>query len=211
MQSSQPAATIFGLLRHGQTVWNKEKRIQGSGDSPLTAEGRVSCRKWGRYLAASSIPWQRIIVSPLQRARETAKLVNETLRIPITCDEGIREQDWGIWEGRTLEQIKNDSPGKLEELILLGWNFRPPGGESRKELLQRVLASLKRSGAQWPGEHLLIISHLGVVKSLLYYLEDRDYLPEEHPIIHNNRLHTIGYRDNSFSVLSRNVMFTDNS
>ncbi len=211
MHASQPIASIFGLLRHGQTVWNKEKRIQGRGDSPLTAEGRASCRKWGRYLGTSGTTWQRIIVSPLQRARETAKLINETLQIPIAYDEGIREQDWGNWEGRTLEQIKRESPGELEELTHLGWNFRPPGGESRKELLHRVLASLKRSGAQWPGENLLVISHLGVVKSLLYYIEDRDYLPEEPRIIDNNRFHTIGYRDNRFSILSRNITFTDNS
>ena len=211
MQTSQPIATVFGLLRHGQTVWNREKRIQGRGNSPLTAEGIASCRQWGRYLAASGTTWQRIIVSPLQRARETAKLVNEALQIPIACDEGIREQDWGNWEGRTLDQIKTDSPGKLEELIHLGWDFRPPGGESRKDLLHRVLASLQRSNAQWPGENLLIISHLGVVKSLLYYIEDREFLPEEPRIIDNNRFHTIGYRDNRFSILSRNVTFMDNS
>ena len=211
MQTSQPIATIFGLLRHGQTAWNREKRIQGSGNSPLTAEGIASCRKWGRYLAASGTTWQRIIVSPLQRARETAELVNEALQIPIACDEGIREQDWGDWEGRTLGQIKIDCPGKLEELTRLGWDFRPPGGESRKELLHRVLASLKRSGAQWPGENLLIISHLGVVKSLLYYIEDRGYLPEEPRIFDGSGFHTIGYRESRFSILSRNVRCVDNS
>ncbi len=210
MQSPQSPATIFGLLRHGQTIWNKEKRIQGSSNSPLTPEGTAASRRWGRYLAAERTPWQRIIVSPLQRAQETARLVNETLQIPIMSDEGIREQHWGAWEGLTLEQIKGNSPGKLEELIQHGWNFRPPGGESRTELLQRILCSLSDARDRWPGENLLIISHLGVIKSLLYHIEGRGYLPEEPKIMYNNCFHTIGYRDSSFSILSRNITVPDN-
>ncbi len=201
--------TVFGLLRHGQTVWNKEKRIQGSGNSALTREGIGSCRNWGHLLSGSPTSWQRIIVSPLQRARDTAVLVNETLQIPIEHDDGIREQHWGDWEGLTLEQIKADSPVKLQELMKLGWDFRPPGGESRRELLQRVLASLKKHSDRRPGENLLIISHLGVIKSLLYFTEGRNYLPEEPKIIYKNRFHIIGYQDCTFSIISRNITLAD--
>ena len=205
MSEPQPPTTIFGLLRHGQTVWNKEKRIQGSANSALTREGIASCRNWGHFLSTSQTTWQRIIASPLQRARDTAELVNEALQIPIEHDDEIREQHWGDWEGLTLEQIKSDSPGKLKELMHLGWDFRPPGGESRRELLERVLTSLKKSSTRWPAENLLIISHLGVIKSLLYFTEGRNYLPQEPKIVYKNRFHTIGYQDSAFSIISRNI------
>jgi broad specificity phosphatase PhoE len=209
MSEPQPPTTIFGLLRHGQTVWNKEKRIQGSTNSALTSEGAASCRNWGQFLSTSQTAWQRIIVSPLQRARDTAQLVNEALQIPIEHDDEIREQHWGDWEGLTLEQIRTDSPGKLQELTQLGWDFRPPGGESRRELLQRVLASLKKNSARWPRENLLIISHLGVIKSLLYYTEGRDYLPQEPKIVYKNHFHTLGYQGSALSIIRRNISLPD--
>ncbi len=87
----------------------------------------------------------------------------------------------------------------------LGWDFRPPGGESRRELLERVLTSLKKSSTRWPAENLLIISHLGVIKSLLYFTEGRNYLPQEPKIVYKNRFHTIGYQDSAFSIISRNI------
>lgn len=199
----------LGLLRHGQTVWNREKRIQGSGNSPLTAKGITSCRAWGTLLSKSS--WNRIIVSPLQRTQHTAELVNESLQLPIEIDTQIREQNWGAWEGLTLDQVKSTYPGALETLVQCGWEFRPPEGESRKELLDRVLTSLKGHCKHRPGENFLLITHLGVIKSLLYFIEGRDYLPEEPKIVHNNRFHTICYRDETFSILESNLTLPEKS
>ena len=211
MSPPQPSTDLFGLLRHGQTIWNREKRIQGSGNSPLTPEGVASCRKWGHFLSTQPITWHRIIASPLQRAVETAELVNETLGLPIHRDEKIREMHWGQWEGLTLDQIKSTWPGKVEELIQLGWDFRPPGGESRKELLQRVLSSCEQNSTRWPNDNLLVISHLGAIKSLLYHVEGRDYLPKEPKILYNNRFHILHYCNGTFSVTNKNITVPDNS
>ncbi len=209
MSGSPQHTTVFGLLRHGQTVWNVEKRIQGSGNSELTPEGISASRMWGRYLLTYGTDWNRIIVSPLQRARETAELVNEALQLPLQVDEGIRELNWGEWEGRTIDEIKRDNPGQLEELLHHGWEFRPPGGESRKELLDRVLASLRENSDRWPKENLLIVSHLGVIKSLLYFMDGRNYLPQEPKIVHKNRFHTIALQQNTFSIISQNITLPD--
>lgn len=211
MLPRQPLTDLFGLLRHGQTVWNTEKRIQGSGNSPLTPEGVASCREWGHFLSTQSITWQRIIASPLQRTMETAELVNEALGLPVHHDEKVREMHWGEWEGLTLEQIKSNWPGTLEELIQDGWNFRPPEGESRKEMLQRVTASCEENRARWPNENLLVISHLGVIKSLLYHADGRSYLPEEPRIIYSNRFHILHFCDGTFSVTNRNITLPDKS
>jgi len=209
MSETELQSTLFGLLRHGQTLWNAEKRIQGSGNSELTPAGIAASRMWGRYLLTSGTDWNRIICSPLQRARETAELVNEVLQLPLQQDEGIREQNWGDWEGRTIEEIKRDNPGQLHALVRDGWEFRPPGGESRSELLARVLDSLRNSSVRWPQENLLVISHLGVIKSLLYHIDGRNFLPQEPKIVHKNRFYTIGLRQNTFSIINRNITLPD--
>jgi len=198
-------STNFGLLRHGQTVWNKEKRVQGSGNSPLTAEGAELSRQWGRYLATASMDWDLILTSPLQRARDTAKLVNESLSLPIRVEEGIREQDWGQWEGLTLEQIKKQFPEVMEQSILKGWEFRPPQGESRREVQQRSLKVLSTINSQYAGKNILTISHLGVIKTILYYIENRQFLPEEPKIIHKNRFHLIRAQETAFFIVEKNI------
>jgi len=74
----------FGLVRHAETVWNREKRIQGQKDSPLTVEGQKFAGLWGRQLAAE--PWSRILSSDTGRALETAEWINRSLRLPLATD-----------------------------------------------------------------------------------------------------------------------------
>ncbi|MBE0584027.1 MAG: histidine phosphatase family protein, partial [Desulfofustis sp.] len=160
--------TRFGLLRHGKTTWNQQKRIQGSGDAPLTSDGIAGCRQWAHFLAAMPIHWHRLLVSPLQRSIGSAEIINERLRLPLHLADGFREMDWGEWEGLTLAEIKAASHQDFAERIRRGWDFRPPGGESRREVLQRVMLSVQEQARLWPEENLLVITHLGVIKSLLY-------------------------------------------
>ena len=201
--------TTFGLLRHGQTVWNLEKRIQGSGNSALTPEGIESSRTWGRWLATGSTQWQRIIVSPLQRARETAEIINKSLQLPIKIVDGLREQSWGQWEGLTIDEIKTDYAEELQKQIQRGWLFRPPEGESREDVQQRARAALEAECAENMSEHILVITHLGVIKSILYWIEDKDYLPENPQVGHKNRFHLVGRRNNHFSIVKRDIPLQD--
>ncbi len=201
--TNQP--TRFGLLRHGRTVWNEEKRIQGSGDSPLTEHGVAGCREWARFLATFPISWHRLLVSPLQRTIDTAEIINERLGLPLHLADGIREMDWGEWEGLTLAEIKAASHRDLAERVRGGWDFRPPGGESRREVLQRAVISLQEQERHWPGENLLVITHLGVIKSLLYHLEQRQFLPEEPKILYKDRFHIISSYDCRLSLEQSNI------
>lgn len=205
MPHIQTNATLFGLLRHGKTVWNVEKRIQGSGNSALTAEGIATCEQWAQFLSTMSPKWSRIVVSPLQRTLDTAAIVNKWLNLPIHQDDGLREQNWGLWEGLTLPEIKTSFPEELEKRIMRGWDFRAPKGESRKEVLKRTTSSLKENSAKWPGENLLLITHLGVIKSLLYYVEGRDFLPEEPKIVWKNRFQTISSTDGNLAIVKKNI------
>jgi len=183
--------TRFGLLRHGKTVWNLEKRVQGRLDSPLTGQGRRSCNRWGIHLAAGGIKWSRIIASPVQRATDTAEIVNQWLKVPIQVEPNLREQDWGQWEGMTLRDLRTKFTEEFDRHVGRGWEFCPPDGESRQAVRLRSLAALNRLAGRHPGESILLITHLGVIKSILYTIHGRHFLPDEPALLLPERFHTI--------------------
>jgi probable phosphoglycerate mutase len=181
----------FGLIRHAQTVWNREKKIQGHSDSPLTADGENQAGRWGMILQQYS--WDRILASDTGRALETAKKVNAALKIQLITDPRLREQDWGHWVGKTIPQIEAEAPQLLDEQINAGWRFCPPGGEDRKSVLARSQRALQEAFVRWPGENILVVTHEGVIKSLVYHLCGRKFLPSEPPLLKSYRLHWLVY------------------
>jgi probable phosphoglycerate mutase len=185
--------TRFGLIRHAQTVWNREKRIQGHSDSPLTGDGKKQASRWGRILA--QFRWDRILVSDTGRATATARIINDYLNIPQSFEPRLREQDWGRWVGLTVTQLKAVEPLMLDEQINAGWDFCPPGGESRRSVLKRSLEALREAAERYPGEILLVVSHEGVVKGLIYHLCGRRFLPDEPAILKSYQLHWLIYNE----------------
>lgn len=198
-------STLFGLLRHGQTIWNKQRRVQGRLDSPLTADGIGALREWARFLAGPRWRWTRIIASPAPRARTTAQIINEALRVEIHEEQDLREQDWGTWEGLSWTEIQTDRGDELRTQVEKGWSFRPPEGESRIEVCRRTRAVLSSFGRQYPGEQILVITHQGVIKSLIYALEKRDFLPGEPKLIDKDRLQTISCCDDTMTGFAYNI------
>ncbi len=189
METTRTRTTRFGLIRHAQTRWNKEKRIQGWLDSPLSTVGRRMAESWGREL--HDLAWQRIVCSDLGRARETTKLLNQTLKLPVHPDKRLREQDWGKWNGMTLAELKRGQAETLRQQEAAGWLFQPPGGESRQQVLERSLAALHAAHLAWPGETILVVCHGGVIKCLLYHLAGRSFLPHELRLLKGYRLHLL--------------------
>ncbi len=181
----------FGLIRHAQTVWNREKKIQGHRDSPLTPEGEFQASRWGKIL--NQFPWNRLLASDTGRALATAEIINTYLKIPLTIDSRLREQDWGHWMGKTIPQIEAEAPQVLDEQINAGWRFCPPGGENRKSVLARSQGALQEAFGRWPGENILVVTHEGVIKSLVYHLCGRKFLPSEPPLLKSYRLHWLVY------------------
>jgi broad specificity phosphatase PhoE len=179
--------THFGLLRHAVTEWNRVKRIQGQTDTSLSPLGERQAQRWGRRLKTS--PWHRILVSDARRALETAAGINKVLDVPMECDPRLREQDWGEWTGKTLAQLKREAPLLLAQQEKAGWNFCPPGGEDRHRVRDRSLKAIVDAGKKWRGERILVITHEGVIKCLLYDLCGRRFLPEEPAIIRPRALH----------------------
>ncbi|WP_235896560.1 histidine phosphatase family protein [Oceanidesulfovibrio marinus] len=171
------ARTLFGLMRHAQTEWNRDKIIQGQSESILTPEGREAAKGWGRALAGRG--YQRIIASDLLRTRNTAALVNETLQLPVEYDSRLREQDWGRWVGSTVRELREKDPAAVAYQEAMGWEFRPPGGENRLELLERSMNALLDAAERYPGERILVVCHGGVLKAVTHHLLAMEFLPEE--------------------------------
>lgn len=196
--------TRFGLIRHAQTAWNRAKRIQGQSDSRLTREGKLQADKWGDILSA--ISWDRILVSDIGRAFETAARINNICKIPMTADRRLREQDWGSWTGKTVRDIESDEPQLLVKQTAAGWQFCPPDGEDRRSVCKRSHAALVEAAANWPGETILIVTHEGVIKSLIYHLSGRNFLPEEPPLIRSMHLHWLLHNSKGLQIGELNAL-----
>lgn len=181
--------TLLGLVRHAETVWNRERRIQGQQDSPLTARGRRNARRWGEALADCG--WERILASDLGRAVQTAELINAALRVPVLTDEGLREQDWGEWTARTFAQLHRREAERLKILAEAGWGFSAPGGETRFQVLDRSRRTLQAAAGRWPGQRTLVVCHEGVIKCLIYHFRDRRFLPGEKKLLKADHLHLL--------------------
>jgi probable phosphoglycerate mutase len=164
--------TQFVIMRHAPTEWNRQGRIQGQQDSPLTPAGQGLIASWCRHL--SGVGLSRIISSDLGRAKATAGRLGASLKLPLSVDRRLREQDWGQWTGKRHRQLKQEARHEYRRQAARGWFFQPPGGESHLQVLERGLAALQDIAAAHPGERLLLVTHEGWMKCLLYHLAIRD-------------------------------------
>ena len=179
--------TRFGLIRHAQTIWNREGRIQGHHDSPLTDSGKKDADGWGRRL--KRIAWDRIFGSDLGRAVDTAAIINRRLKIPFETDPRLREQDWGEWTAKSVAKIEHEELEKLDKAKRFGWQFCPPGGEDRISVWQRSHNALVDAARKWPGNTILVVTHEGVIKNLIYRLCNRLYAPGQPNLLESRNLH----------------------
>jgi probable phosphoglycerate mutase len=199
--------TTFGLMRHAETEWNREKRIQGHQDTPLTREGSASADLWGRQLRG--LGWNRVLCSDLGRAVGTAALINTRLKLDLAEDSGLREQHWGEWTGRNITQLKIQEADRLQVLESAGWEFTPPGGESRRQVLERSMKALRNAAEKWPGQRILVVCHEGVVKCLIYHLSGRQFLPDEGRLLTRRHLHLISENRGRFELGQVNFLELD--
>lgn len=154
------AQTIF-LVRHGQTVWNREGRVQGHRDSALTARGVEQARRAGRTLAAliAGRPPYVLHISPLGRARASAGLILEAIG-PLLAgqrvDERLMEVGWGRWEGLTRSEIAAREPALWQAFEVDRWHVAPPGGESYAALTERACGWLESVRGE---PRLIVVGH----------------------------------------------------
>ena len=148
----------LALIRHGPTAWNADKRIQGRTDVPLSAAGRSAVESWR---VPPEIAAFQVLVSPLARARETAQLLGLT---PARVEPALAERSWGAWEGERLPELRERYGADMKRWEGRGLDFRPPDGESPRDLQARLVPLLARLAAE--GTDTLAVTHRGVIRSL---------------------------------------------
>jgi len=148
--------TVVALLRHGDTAWSAEGRIQGRTDQPLSDAGRAALR--ARTLPAACRE-MRVVTSPLARCVETASLLGAP---QAPREPRLAEMSWGGWEGRRLEQLRAELGAAMRDNEARGLDFRPEGGESPREVLARVREWLVQIS-----EPTLAVTHRGVIRVVL--------------------------------------------
>jgi broad specificity phosphatase PhoE len=138
-------ATLL-LVRHGETDWNAEGRLQGHTDRPLNEHGRRQARALAERLAGDDIA--AVYASDLARARETAEILGAKLGLPVVLDAGLRERDWGNWEGLT-----GSERDRVEH-----------AGEPAEEHAERVLTAVRGIAERHPGARIVVVTHGGSLR-----------------------------------------------
>lgn len=151
-------------IRHGETAWNADTRIQGHTDIPLSDVGRRQAALLGQALADE--PVTAIYASDLSRAWETAQYVGRALDVTVTPDAALRERCFGEFEGKTFAEIEALLPEQSQRWRKRDPAFTPAGGESLLTLRERVVAAAARLAADHPGELIALVGHSGVMDVL---------------------------------------------
>ena len=151
-------------IRHGETTWNVDARIQGSLDIPLNATGQAQALRLVTALAGE--PICAIYASDLTRAWETAQHLGRAQQLDVIPEKGLRERRFGEFEGKTFREIEAHLPEQAQRWRPRDPDFAPPGGESLVQLKQRVEEAAARLAARHPGELIALVGHGGVMDVL---------------------------------------------
>jgi probable phosphoglycerate mutase len=161
---SSAQATRILAIRHGETLWNVDSRIQGHLNIGLNDTGRWQAERLG--MALKDEPIAAIYASDLSRAHDTALAVSRHTGVPVRPEPGLRERCFGEFEGRTFAEIETELPEHAQRWRQRDPTFTPAGGESLLMLEARVLSVASRLAAQHPGEQIALFAHGGVMDIL---------------------------------------------
>ncbi|WP_017557544.1 bifunctional RNase H/acid phosphatase [Nocardiopsis baichengensis] len=158
------APTRLVLLRHGETPMSVERRFAGTSDIELTGAGREQARLAARRLAGAGI--EAVVSSPLRRTVDTARIVAGELGLEPETEEGLRETDFGAWEGLTFAEVRERRPEELDRW-LADPEQAPPGGESLAAAVRRAGEARDKVVARHRGRTVLVVTHVTPIKALV--------------------------------------------
>lgn len=153
------------LIRHGETLWNRQGRMQGQQDSPLTEFGEQQARRLGRRLAG--IAFDTLYSSDLGRAHQTACRVAEVTGHAITVDERLRERHFGVFEGLTSDELQARYAAEYERFKSRDADYVVPGGESAQQFRARTIECLREIAERHAGGTVAVVTH-GLVLDTAY-------------------------------------------
>jgi probable phosphoglycerate mutase len=179
--------TSLYLVRHGETDWNSQRRIQGNTDIPLNDTGRRQASTTAHLLARRE--WDAIFSSPLSRAFETASIISSALgmRLPQAIP-AVVERNYGEAEGLDWAEIEAQFPG---DTVV-------PGRETHEQVASRVIPALVELAQQHPGQALIVVSHGGVIRSVLNAVDPQT----RHGSITNGSIHSFELVEGSLELIA---------
>jgi probable phosphoglycerate mutase len=155
------------LVRHGESVWNGLKLIQGQDDrSQLTEDGRKQARAVAMELRGKG--YGGVVTSDLERALETAAFIAGELNLPMTVDEALRERGFGEVEGRPAAELTSEMSG-IRDHVVVDENAKPAGGESLKEMHARCREFVERTRPTSTPK-LIVVTHGGPIRGIRAYV-----------------------------------------
>jgi len=159
-------ATEITIIRHGETIWNAQQRIQGHRNSKLSENGIRQAGLVAKSLAKRE--FDVLISSDLERAAETAGIINKLLQLPLEYNENMRERSFGIVEGMTLAEMKEKFPREYRSYKEREPGFKFSGGESIEQLFNRVTLEIEAIARKFENKKVLIVSHGLVLETMMY-------------------------------------------
>jgi len=162
--ASADEVTRIVAVRHGETDWNAQMRMQGQLDTDLSERGRWQAARAAEALAGEGI--EAIFASDLARAFDTAQAIAAVIGLPISTDRALRERSFGIFEGHSYAEIDARWPDDAARWRRHEPAFEPEGGESLIEFSARAVAAVTRIAEGSRGRTILVVSHGGVLDCL---------------------------------------------
>jgi 2,3-bisphosphoglycerate-dependent phosphoglycerate mutase len=192
-------STEFIVVRHGETAWNAEGRIQGHLDSPLNEEGLAQALLLGERLVRE--PFSQLYSSDLGRALQTAQPIADRSGRRVVPDARLRERNLGVFQGLTGAECERRSPGHYARFKLRDADHVIPEGESVRQVYERVSAVFADLARKHSGEHAVVVTHGGVLDAL-YRLVNGLPLdqPRDFPIF-NASLNVVRYEGGRWSIM----------
>ena len=196
--------TVIYLTRHGQTLWNIEKRLQGRGNSPLTGEGIERAKELRDRI--KDIHIDVIYSSPIERALTTANIIKGDKSIEVITDDGLMEMCFGDYEGKITDEVMKENPNWDISLIMKGnTELTAPNGENLAEVRDRVARTMNKIIEANRGKTILIVAHGITLKAIMYYFKDEEVNSEvmgqatltKVNVDKNNKFHIEFKNDNS--------------
>jgi alpha-ribazole phosphatase len=151
------------LVRHAEAEEAVRGRVYGSLDVGLSERGRAQAHQLAQALG--SVPVTQVVASPRLRALDTAAPIASALRLPVRCDERLRELDFGELEGRTYDEIAATLPELYAQWMRMPTAVRFPGGESYEDLRARAVAAVTELRSAHDGETVIVVTHGGIVRA----------------------------------------------
>jgi len=185
---------IIDLIRHGEPEGGK--RFRGSNiDDPLSDKGWQ--QMWDAVEGHS--PWQKIISSPLQRCHAFAQALSQKHNIPVVTEAGLKEVGFGVWEGKTSEDLRQHRRDEYDAFYRNPIKNRPQGAEPFDEFVERVAAVFNQIIHSHSGEHVLVVAHAGVIRAALIHALNEDPVTMYQTKIDNASFSRIRHGENSAS------------